>query len=221
MHASLPVGAYGDFAIYSFYPNRQINTTEGGALACRSIDMANRARKLRRFGIDFGTFRSAIGEINSSSDVPEIGWSMTLNNMCAAMGYAQMTSLQSRQAATQANAKALLGLTRDIDGLTPVPVLEGDQSAYWVLLFFVENRDEVICRLKQSGVMVSSIHQRNDTYSGFDAAPQYLPNTDFLQHHIIGVPCGWWLDEDDLLTVTASLKGALRGAVGTMTDCAK
>ena len=221
MHASLPVGAYGDFAIYSFYPNRQINTTEGGALACRSIDMAKRARKLRRFGIDFGTFRSAIGEINSSSDVPEIGWSMTLNNMCAALGYAQMTSLQSRQAATQSNAKALLELTRDMDGLTPVPVLEGDQSAYWVLLFFVENRDEVICRLKQSGVMVSSIHQRNDTYSGFDAAPQYLPNTDFLQHHIIGVPCGWWLDEDDLLTVTASLKGALRGPADTMTDCAK
>ena len=30
-----PLGTFGDYAIYSFYPNRQINALEGGALSCR------------------------------------------------------------------------------------------------------------------------------------------------------------------------------------------
>lgn len=212
-HDSAPVGSFGDFAVYSFYPNRQINTTEGGALACRSAEMANRARKLRRFGIDFGTFRSKIGEINSASDVPEIGWSMTLNNMCAALGCTQMASLQTRHDATQHNVARLRELTQDIAGLNTVPPIEGDISAYWVLLFFVENRDEIIRRLKQSGIMASSIHQRNDIYSGFASVQQYLPNTDFLQSHLVGVPCGWWLNEQDLLDIAASLRVALAETV--------
>ncbi|MDD0982934.1 DegT/DnrJ/EryC1/StrS family aminotransferase [Pseudomonas shahriarae] len=217
-HDSAPVGSFGDFAVYSFYPNRQINTTEGGALACRSAEMANRARKLRRFGIDFGTFRSKIGEINGGSDVPEIGWSMTLNNMCAALGCTQMTSLQARHDATQHNVARLRELTQDIAGLNTVSPIEGDISAYWVLLFFVENRDEIIRRLKRSGVMASSIHQRNDIYSGFAGAQQYLPNTDFLQKHLVGIPCGWWLNEQDLLDIAASLRAALATTVNTTPD---
>ncbi|NMZ01705.1 pyridoxal-phosphate-dependent/plp-dependent aminotransferase [Pseudomonas proteolytica] len=218
MHNFAPVGSFGDFAVYSFYPNRQINTTEGGALACRSAEMANRARKLRRFGIDFGTFRSINGEISSASDVPEIGWSMTLNNMCAALGCAQMASLQTRHDVTQHNVARLRELTQDIVGLNSVPPIEGDISAYWVLLFFVENRDEIIRRLKQSGIMASSIHQRNDIYSGFASVQQYLPNTDFLQNHLIGLPCGWWLNEQDLLDIVASLRVALAETFNTTPD---
>jgi perosamine synthetase len=218
VHDSLPVGSHGDFAIYSFYPNRQINTTEGGALACRSAEMADRARKLRRFGIDFGTFRSAIGEIDSLSDVPEVGWSMTLNNMCAALGFVQMASLQSRYEATLSNVEKLHELTKDVDGLKRVPFILGDRPAYWVLLFFVDHRDGVIQRLKQLGIMVSSIHHRNDAYSGFSGTQQCLPNTDFLQKHIIGIPCGWWLDTQDLQDIAEALRAALSSPADTATD---
>lgn len=39
------VGSHGDFAVYSFYPNRQINTSEwGGALICKTAEDALRAK---------------------------------------------------------------------------------------------------------------------------------------------------------------------------------
>lgn len=206
----VPVGSHGDFAVYSFYPTRQINTTEGGALVCKSADMAARARKLRRFGIDSATFRNAIGEISPSSDIPEIGWAFTMNNLCAALGYAQLPTAQSRVLKTQDNALKLTHLVDELKGVRVVPLAPGSLPAYWVLLLFVENRDVVLESMKRQGVMASCVHQRNDTYSGFGAgASHHLPNTTYLQDHILAIPCGWWLVDEDLAVVAKTLASAV------------
>ncbi|MDR0188778.1 DegT/DnrJ/EryC1/StrS family aminotransferase [Pseudomonas yamanorum] len=205
---SLPVGSQGDFAIYSFYPNRQINATEGGALACRTEAMAIKARRLRRFGIDFSTFRTNAGEINPLSDIPEIGWGMTMNNLCSALGASQLSTLKERWEATVRNVQKLRALISGVAGLTPVPVQDTEVPAYWVFLLFVDEQERVLGELKKNGVMASRVHQRNDIYSGFGGQTYKLPNTDYLQAHIIGVPCGWWLEEADLIYIAATLKNA-------------
>lgn len=210
---AVPVGSHGDFAVYSFYPTRQINTTEGGALVCKSADMAARARNLRRFGIDSATFRNAIGEINPSSDIPEIGWAFTMNNLCAALGYAQLSTAQSRVLKAQNNAAKLTQLISELKGVRVVPVVSGSLPAYWVILLFVDNRDAVLTSMKQQGVMASCLHHRNDTYTGFDAgASHHLPNTTYLQDHILAIPCGWWLVDGDLEAVANRLASAASAA---------
>ncbi len=206
---AVTVGSYGDFAIYSFYPNRQINATEGGALACRSEAMAARARRLRRFGIDFETFRAKTGEINPLSDIPEIGWGVTMNNLCSGLGCAQFETLHARRDATVRNAQALSSLISGVQGLTPVQVHDSDEPVYWVYLILVEDQARVLSELKKRGVMASSVHQRNDVYSGFGGRVNYLPNTDSLQSSIIGVPCGWWLTDADVVCIANALKGAV------------
>lgn len=206
----VPVGSHGDFAVYSFYPTRQINTTEGGVLVCKNADMASRARKLRRFGIDSTTFRNTIGEISPSSDIPEIGWAFTMNNMCAALGYAQLSTAHSRVLETQNNARILTQLIREFKGVQVVPVAPDSLPAYWALLLFVDNRDAVLANMKQQGVMASSLHQRNDIYTGFVAgASPNLPNTTFLQDHLLTIPCGWWLANADLDVIAKTLAAAL------------
>lgn len=204
---SFQVGSHGDFAIYSFYPNRQINATEGGALICRSSEMAIKARKLRRFGINPTTFRTAEGEISALSDIPEIGWGVTLSNFCAAMACAQLDSVQSRHDKTQSNVKKLKSLIEHISGVRPVPVAQNSNPAYWVFLIFVENRDKVLSALKQRGVMASCLHMRNDIYTGFGAShSNQLPNTEHLQEHILAIPCGWWLHDENLVHIATTLE---------------
>ncbi|TBN43360.1 DegT/DnrJ/EryC1/StrS aminotransferase family protein [Pseudomonas sp. BGI-2] len=200
------VGSHGDFAIFSFYPNRQINTAEGGALVCKNNEMADRARKLRRFGINFNTFRGIDGEINAASDIPEIGWGITLNNLCCALGCAQLDSVKNRYEKTTENVRKLRSLIENIEGIEPVSIIENGTPAYWVFLLFAYNRDEVISFLKSQGIMASAIHQRNDIYSGFGVTKKIqLPNTDYLQNHIIGVPCGWWLGEQEIEQIANAL----------------
>lgn len=210
---AVPVGSHGDFAVYSFYPTRQINTTEGGALVCKSADMAARARRLRRFGIDSATFRNSIGEISPTTDIPEIGWGFTMNNLCAALGCAQLPTAQGRVLDTQKNAAKLTQLVGEIKGVRVVPIAPDSLPAYWVLLLFVENRDAVLACMKQQGVMASCLHHRNDIYTGFGAgASHHLPNTTYLQDHVIAIPCGWWLADEELEAIAKTLAHAVSAA---------
>ena len=204
-----PVGSHGDFAIYSFYPTRQINTTEGGALVCKNVDMTARARKLRRFGIDSTTFRNADGEIDPSSDIAEIGWSFTMNNLCAALGCAQMPTAAGRAKKTRENVARLVEKIAAFRGVQLLSVPNETQPDYWVMLLLVDNRDSVLKHMKQQGVMVSTVHQRNDVYTGFHVqTSSNLPNTQYLQEHLLAIPCGWWLLDEDLGTIAAALQRA-------------
>ncbi|CAG2142581.1 UDP-4-amino-4-deoxy-L-arabinose--oxoglutarate aminotransferase [Cupriavidus campinensis] len=193
------VGQYSDFSIYSFYPNRQINCTEGGALVCKSADMATKARQLRRFGIDGAGFRTPQGEINPLADIPEIGWAYTMNNLCAALGATQLAQVTEKVEKARANVRRLSARLADIDGIQPIPAADGALPAYWVMLCLAENRDALLQYLKDQDVSASILHHRNDTYSGFHAARMEPGSeTTYLQDHIIALPCGWWLSDADV-----------------------
>ena len=207
----LKVGSFGDFSVYSFYPNRQINATEGGVLTCKNEDDSDRARKLRRFGIDSSKFRNHLGEIDSKVNIPEIGWSWTMNNLCASIAYTQLSSVKDRHAQTKRNAQKLMDRIGCLEGVELVNFDFDSHPSFWVLLLFVEKRDEVLAHMKKLGVQVSSLHQRNDSYTGFKSiSNNQLVNTTYLQDHILGIPCGWWLDDELLDLILNSLQAAIK-----------
>lgn len=203
------VGGFGDFAVYSFYPNRQINATEGGALVCKDPAQAVRARKLKRFGIDATTFRASSGEINEASLIPEAGGSIGLNNLCAAIACTQLGSVGARIESTRKNAAWLIAKLSAIPAVTLINELPNSQSSYWALLIKVDNRDEVLAQLKAQGVMASKLHQRNDIYTCFIPSVRNLPNTTELQNTVIALPCGWWLSSQDLEQVVQAVRLAV------------
>jgi perosamine synthetase len=209
---SRPVGGWGDAAIYSFYPNRQLHAAEGGAVAWREMEQAQACRRLRRFGIPLTGFRDALGELNPASDVPEIGWSAALSQLHAALGLAQLPDLPARLAATRANAQALtLGLA-ELPGLEVVRPQDGAAPVYWGLLVRVrKGRDTVLAALKQRGVLASKLHHRLDSYSGFGAEPVTLPGTTAFLDQVIAVPCGPWLGEQGVTDVIGAVRLALHG----------
>lgn len=202
-----PVGSWGDFAIYSFYPNRQINASEGGAIACRRPEDAQRARRLRRYGIDMASFRDAWGEITPRSDITEIGFAATLNQLCAALGRCQIAGVRARIDATRHNAEVLAQRLKSIPNIEPVPVTEGARPAYWALLLRVRQRDAVMHQLKTAGVQCSTLHLRNDLYTAF-GGPADLPGTAAFTAQVLAVPCGWWLSEPELERIVTSLQTA-------------
>jgi perosamine synthetase len=195
------VGSFGDFAVFSFYPNRQINTTEGGALVCKNSDDAIRARKLRRFGIDAATFRDDIGEINPTSDIPEIGWSISLNNLCSSIGLAQIDSVKGRLEKTRQNADLLNQGLIKCKEVRPLRPTNNSIPSYWTYLIQTENRDVLIKNLRALGILCSQLHHRNDSYTCFSGDGQFLPNTTRIQKSILAIPCGWWLEFEDIALV--------------------
>lgn len=200
------VGSVGDFAIFSFYANRQINAVEGGALVCRDEAAAVRARRLRRFGIEMASFRGPDGEIDPNADVPEIGYSASMSNVNAALACLQFDSLAERIERNRANAAFLTAALADCSGLSFVREHEGTRGVFWVVLVRSTRRDALLAELKARGVHASKLHQRNDVYSGFGARLRDLPGTTTLEHEMLALPCGWWLSPADLDTIVGAVR---------------
>jgi perosamine synthetase len=193
-----PVGVLGDWAVYSLYPNRQINGIDGGMLAAPNAGTAAQAMRLRRFGIDPLSFRDRRGEINPASDVGEIGWSATLGQMNAAVALSQLDSLAARGDRTRAAADRLadgLSASRHLRLVRPVT---GAVPAYWGFLVLSERRDALLFHLKAHGVKASILHQRNDWYSGFGTRRADLPGTALVMDRLLALPCGWWLTDTQI-----------------------
>jgi len=203
------VGSFGDFAVFSFYPNRLINATEGGALVCKYPADAKRAVSLRRYGIDSEKFRDIDGEISPLCDIPEIGWSATLNNLCSAIGLSQLTGVTARIQRTREIAKLLREGLAGSPGVEVVPAQQGADPAYWALLVRIKNRDKVLLRMRAHGVYTSKLHFRTDYYSGFGVPAADLPNTKKFLDTVLALPCGWWMSDADAKVVVNELKNSV------------
>jgi dTDP-4-amino-4,6-dideoxygalactose transaminase len=80
-----PVGASGNPVCFSFHPNKNITTVEGGAVAVSDPKVIKRLERIRFHGIE----RDADGKV----EVPEWGGKMNLPDVGAALGLAQLPKL--------------------------------------------------------------------------------------------------------------------------------
>ena len=201
-----PVGSFGDFAVYSFYPNRQVNALDGGMLFCPDEVTARRARRLRRFGIDLGGFRDARGEINPAADIAEIGWSCAMSNLNAAVGLAHLADWDRNKTRLRENAAYLESSIHSLAGVQAVRRTNDGQSGWWGLAVLSPDRDEKLAKLKSLGVQASILHQRNDGYSGFGAMSRPLLGTERFQSEVMVLPCGPWLDPQSIVALGRCLQ---------------
>jgi dTDP-4-amino-4,6-dideoxygalactose transaminase len=193
-----PVGVFGEYAVYSLYPSGQINGINGGMLATPDLQTAERATRLRRFGVDESTFRDARGEINPHSDIPEIGWSSALSNLNAAVALCQLSTLSNRVERTTAAAEKLERALSGLRRLRIVRPMSGATSAFWGFLVLSKYRDTLLEYLAANGIKSSILHQRNDFYTGFDTSRAVLPGTELVMNQLLALPCGYWLNDAQL-----------------------
>lgn len=192
------VGTVGDFAIFSFYANRQVNGIEGAVLVCKNPDAAAEARQLRRFGIDSASFRDGDGEINPASDIPLIGMSSAMSNVNAAVARSSLAELADRLARTREN---VISMELKLAGNEKVKAVRwqlDSQPSFWVWLLLCEERDNLMRALKKESVQCSKLHQSNHIYSGFHTTSKALPGTNTLMSKVLALPCGWWMDNSSM-----------------------
>lgn len=201
-----PVGVAGDYAVYSLYPNRQVNGIDGGILATPDPTSAERAKRLRRFGIDAPSFRDSRGEINPHSDIREIGWSSSLNNLNAAVALTQMSGIYDRLARTRSVAARLTTDLERLGWLRLVHTVPNSKPSYAAFLVLSEHRDALLEHLRQRGVKSSILHQRNDWYTGFGTPRADLPGTELVMSQLLALPCGHWLTDTQVNEIIISVK---------------
>lgn len=81
-----PVGSFGDLVAFSFHPNKNITSIEGGALVVNDADEAARVETMRFHGI------VRLGD--GTRDVEEAGGKFNLPDVNATLGLAQLVRLE-------------------------------------------------------------------------------------------------------------------------------
>lgn len=80
-----PVGASGNLVCFSFHPNKNITTVEGGAIAVSDPKVARRLGRIRFHGIE--------KDADGNAEVSEWGGKMNLPDLGAALGLVQLPKL--------------------------------------------------------------------------------------------------------------------------------
>ncbi len=146
-----PIGSWGDAAAFGFYPNKQITTGEGGCITTDDADLARTCRSLRNQG------RSQQPSERMRHD--RLGYNYRLDELSAALGYAQLDRLDDRLAerhrVAAAYREALAPLTDDLH--LPPDTTEAPRSwfVYVVRLrnhFAVDARDQLMDCLQAKGI---------------------------------------------------------------------
>lgn len=88
------IGSFGDMQVFSFHPNKNMTTGEGGCVTLRDETLAKRISVLRFHGIDRDAFNRFSKEGNQLYDVVEPGYKYNMLDMQAAIGLHQLDDLE-------------------------------------------------------------------------------------------------------------------------------
>jgi perosamine synthetase len=142
-----PVGSSGHPAVFAFYPNKQMTTGEGGAVAVDSEEDWLLLKSLSNQG------RSDSGEWLTHS---HLGYNYRLDDVSAAIGLAQLERLDAILELRAQVAGRYAGLLASVQGVEPPLADDADHVRSWfvyvVRLAAGIDRNSVIARLADEGI---------------------------------------------------------------------
>jgi perosamine synthetase len=213
-YMDFPISDFTDFTCLSFQAIKHFTTGDGGALICRNQEDFALAKKLKWFGYDRDTVKDSKGDWRGQkwdADIlpEEVGYKFNMNNVSAAIGLANLPNMPLILEKHRSNARELASR---LEGHPKVIILESDirsLSSNWVFTLRLDvsekNRDRIIENLNAIGIGAGLVHLPNNRYSAFTNSRQPLKNTDLFASSQLSLPCGWWLDHDDIRIIATKL----------------
>jgi dTDP-4-amino-4,6-dideoxygalactose transaminase len=123
------IGSFGDMTVFSFHPNKNLTTIEGGALVLRDESEARLAERLRFHGI----VRLADG----TRDVDVAGGKYNMSDVSARLGLLQLVRLERFNARRRELAAHYFSCLRDTPCLLPARGAAGEEHCHSWNMFCV------------------------------------------------------------------------------------
>ncbi|HLH27945.1 MAG TPA: DegT/DnrJ/EryC1/StrS family aminotransferase, partial [Acidimicrobiales bacterium] len=123
-----PVGGFGEAAVFSFNGNKIITTSGGGMLVSRSESFISRARHLATQA------REPVVHYEHAS----VGYNYRLSNLLAALGRAQLRTLDDRIARRREIAARYRAALGDLEGISFMPVADYGEPNWWLACILVD-----------------------------------------------------------------------------------
>jgi len=204
------IGSAGNPVCFSFHPNKNITTIEGGAVACGDPQFIKRLERLRFHGIE----RDAAGNM----DVREWGGKMNLPDVGAALGLAQLAKLDGF------NRRRRILAERYLDTLPEHPLLvkpaDGEGHSWHLFCICIAHRtlgstrDKIQARLQKEGISVGIHYPAMPLFSMYRKMgwqPGDFPVAERIGEETLTLPLFPTMTLDDVDRVAAALTGIING----------
>jgi dTDP-4-amino-4,6-dideoxygalactose transaminase len=193
-------GTIGDAGCFSFFPNKNMTTGEGGAVVFRSEQVAERARSLRSHAMTTLTWDRHRGHA-SSYDVVDLGFNYRIDELRAALGCAQLARLPDLNSArAHATARYRERLARS--ARLSFPDQGGrDVSAHHLAAVVADSerlRDELRTALRGARIQSSVHYPVMNRFSAYAELPATVPRAEQIAARTLTLPLHPKLTDPDV-----------------------
>jgi dTDP-4-amino-4,6-dideoxy-D-glucose/dTDP-4-amino-2,4-dideoxy-beta-L-xylose transaminase len=199
-----PIGSHGNYGCFSFQAVKLVTSVDGGALVTPTAGTHRRAKLLRWFGIDRETPQL---DMRCEQDIPEWGYKFHMNDVAAAVGASNLKHWRRLAAVQQDNAAYFDRALAGVPGLGLPPRRPDVVSSNWLYTLRAANRDGLMAKLKERGIMSSRVHERNDKHTCVQQYREALPQLDALVSEMLCIPVGWWVTGEDREFIAETIRG--------------
>jgi perosamine synthetase len=205
------VGSFGHPAVFAFYPNKQVTTGEGGAVALGTEDEWNLVKSLANQG------RTDRGETFAHD---HIGYNYRLDELSAALGVAQLRKLDTILELRDEVAARYNALLAEVEGIRLLcPDDDVHRRSWFVYVIFVEppaERSSVMAFLAAEGIAskpyLPAIHLQAAYRNRFGFSPGMYPVAEAAGAQGLALPFHTGLSAGDQERVVRALARALEAA---------
>lgn len=195
------VGTFGQWAMFSLYPTKNMTSGEGGMVSTVDEAFARRVKLLRNQGME----RQYENEV--------IGFNARMTDIHAAIGRVQLTKVDGWTAQRRSNAAFL---DANLRGVVIPPVADGAMHVYHQYTIRVpEDRDGFVRALKEEHGVGSGVYYPIPNHRLPSLAPYApgldLPETERAAGEVVSLPVHPSLSQDDLDRIVVAVN-AVAGA---------
>ena len=190
-----PVGSFGEFAMFSLYPTKNMTSGEGGMVTTATDDIARRVKLLRNQGME----RQYENEV--------IGFNARMTDIHAAIGRVQLTKVDAWTKTRQQNAAFL---DTNLQGVVVPPVADGAVHVYHQYTVRVpEDRDGFVAALKAEHNVGAGVYYPIPNHRLPSLAPYApgldLPVTEQAAREVVSLPVHPSLSQADLERIVTAV----------------
>ncbi len=197
------LGNHGNMVMYSLQAIKHITSVDGGVLVLPNQELHRRGKLIRWYGIDREGNRK---DFRCEADIEEWGFKFHMNDVCATIGIENLKFAEEILSKHRSNAAYYDKNLSNVAGVTTLERNRDHNSAFWIYSMLVENRDGFYKHMKEHGIIVSQVHERNDKHTCVKEYRSSLPTLDKTISNIVSIPVGWWVSEDDRQYVVDCIK---------------